>query len=267
MIDLLGSVDAVEERSYGSRRTFAYKCCKCSQVITDKLWPHLVIKHDYLEEDARMEQSRMRVLFLWSRSDKHNCPLPAPCEKCHEWFLRLDHHLKNKHELSANDQSKVIEQAKSKHWKKGFLNEKNSLGNPSNIDFLDRENEEFVVRSQPKKLAENIPSADYIPEHSFKLSNKLRERWEIRKDDHFQIFYDNPDTLLDAFEGHLKEENFRADNSNASQHRMYVELIWRTISPELVLFPENALNNFYLLKKYYHTPSMQAISLLIFVVA
>ena len=91
----LGSADAVEMHRDGSRRVYVYKCPICKIFIRDRLKRHLVLKHQLTEPDALFKQSKMRILFLWCNKNKHGTPLPLPCEDCGEWFMRLDHHLKN----------------------------------------------------------------------------------------------------------------------------------------------------------------------------
>ena len=94
LIEHLGSKDAVTATSYKGKRSFVYKCPECNAFISEKLARHLEKSHKKHWKEARLTQSKMRVLYLWCIADKHSTHLPLPCEPCGEWHLRLDKHLK-----------------------------------------------------------------------------------------------------------------------------------------------------------------------------
>ena len=43
----------------------------------------------------------------------------------------------------------------------------------------------------------------------------------------------------------------------AVQHRSHVELVWSTISKDLIMFPGNPLSNLHLFPDFYHYPSFK----------
>ena len=91
--EYLGETDAVTEVKKGNKLSFCYKCRECKNIIIEKLSHHLEISHKYTHYDATMLQSKMRVMFLWCRAEKHGQNLPLPCKSCGQWQTRLDQHL------------------------------------------------------------------------------------------------------------------------------------------------------------------------------
>ena len=91
--EYLGETDAVTEVKKGNKLSFCYKCRECKNIIIEKLSHHLEISHKYTHYDATMLQSKMRVMFLWCRAEKHGQNLPLPCKSCGQWQARSDQHL------------------------------------------------------------------------------------------------------------------------------------------------------------------------------
>jgi len=119
LVQYIGDKDAVTECYENSRRVYFYKCPECQHIVREKLSRHLNEKHNIDIGNADMKQSRMRVLFLWIRSEKHNVPLPGPCEKCNLWFLRIDHHYKNSRyhsKMSVEEKKVTVKDVKKKCW-------------------------------------------------------------------------------------------------------------------------------------------------------
>ena len=95
----LGKVDSVTEEVHdGNRKIYVYKCTLCNSKISRHYQRHLCMKHNFKKEDAQLEESRMRVLFLWiTAREGESFHRPLPCTICSKWFMRLDNHLRDKH--------------------------------------------------------------------------------------------------------------------------------------------------------------------------
>ena len=265
----IGGSDVVEEISQGGRRGYVYKCPICKLFIKDKLNRHLVLSHKFDSDEALSKQSELRVLFLWCRSDKHNTIRPLPCKDCHEWFMRLDHHLihHKKHKLlSVEDREKFIEDARSKTWQNVAVVEQVSKGKANqptketqNEESSDEssEDEKFVRRSNPIALDQSEDINHYVPEFAEAITDELRLKWDVKNKDFFTIWYKDSNLLLEAYYNDLMQTG--VERNVAFQHRNHVELIWSTISKDLIMFPVNPLSNLHLFRDYYHYPSFQMI--------
>ena len=88
----LRETDVVTEMKKGNKRSFSYKYPECKDIM-EKLSRYLEISHKYAHYDATMLQSKMRVMFLWCRTEKHGQNLLLPCKYCGQWQTRLDQHL------------------------------------------------------------------------------------------------------------------------------------------------------------------------------
>ena len=278
MTEILGDVKAVEEKYEGGRRSYFYKCPECDIVIRDKLSRHLVKIHKFEINEAHMKQSEVRVMFLWIRSEKHNCPLPVPCEQCNEWFLRLDHHLRHhkKHLITDEDElSKLIDAAKNKFWGRGISTNKprqrlvcdteikksttSETCNVNESESSESEDEGFVYRSKAAPLESCDPNLDYIPKNALHLTDDLRKKWQVKDDDFFTIYYRQVEMLLEAFFNDLASAAMERDTAMA--HKNKVELILTAINKRenMQMFPVNPLSNLHLLRDYYHRPTFRMI--------
>ena len=292
--DNLGSKDAVVEEYVNGKRSYLYKCHICGVTVRDKFSRHLMTVHKQKPEEATLSQSEARVMFLWCRSEKHNCPLPAPCHDCNEWYMRIDKHFRNHKKHLVKDEDvlrKMVSDIKSQYWDSGFTtkqvrkrqpeNPNKETSNPGDLDNSrkckqnktcaeaatnnesddsDENPEDFTFRSKAIKVLTGAPNVNYIPENAFKISEEDRAKWGISSEDYVTIYYENASAILEAFYNDLVQSSRDPDDvNNAMQHRNKVELIWRTLSEEMILFPKNALANLHLLRNFYHVPTYRMI--------
>ena len=124
----LGETDAVTEVQKGNKRSFCYKCPECKKIIIEKLSRHLEISHKYTHYDATMLQSKIRVMFLWCRAEKHGQNLPLPCKSCGQWQTRLDQHLARNtaHQLFTKQEEikKIVNELRKNVGKKELVKKK-----------------------------------------------------------------------------------------------------------------------------------------------
>ena len=153
----LGEADAVTEVKKGNKRSFCYKCPECKNIIIEKLSRHLEISHKYTHYDATMLQSKMRVMFLWCRSEKHGQNLPLPCKSCGQWQTRLDQHLARNaaHQLFTKQEEigKIVNDLRKECWEK-----------ETSVHEVNSDNENvFVTRATHSTVPSAPPSNDYLP--------------------------------------------------------------------------------------------------------
>ena len=133
----LGETDAVTEVKKGNKRSFCYKCPECKNIIIEKLSRHLEISHKYTHYDATMLQSKICVMFLWCRAEKHGQNLPLPCKSCGQWQTRLDQHLARNaaHQLFTKQEEieKLVNDLRNKCWEKGTRQEKNDTQDTTTV--------------------------------------------------------------------------------------------------------------------------------------
>ena len=221
----LGETDAVTEVQKGNKRSFCYKCPECKKIIIEKLSRHLEISHKYTHYDATMLQSKMRVMFLWCRAEKHGQNLPLPCKSCGQWQTRLDQHLARNtaHQLFTKQEEikKIVNELRKECWEKGTRQEKIEVQNATSVQEASNENENaFVTRATYSTIPSAPPSNDYLPPSANWITPELRKKWEIKYEDFFTIFYKDADELLDAFQEELCGSGHERDN--AVQHRNQV---------------------------------------------
>lgn len=200
LVQYLGSADAVTEDRDGSRRMYIYKCGECKSFVRDMLSRHLVLKHSKTKEEALMMQSRMRVLYLWCRTQKHRVPLPLPCYDCNEWYMRLDHHLQ-KHRahkaMSSDTREETLLRTKEEVWSTGFRVEpENNLFKVAGClpkttpKGLIPTEKEFVRRAKHDvTMACDVDISTYIPNNSTALTDEHRRKWKISETDFFSVFW------------------------------------------------------------------------------
>ena len=266
MDQYLGGDDVVEEINVGPRRNYIYKCQECNLFVKDKLNRHLQLVHKYNNADALRKQSELRVMYLWCRTEKHNCPLPLPCKDCNEWFLRLDHHLlhhKNHKTMTDEDRETCIVTARESSWKTGCKTNLelpsaglNTGGAANNIGVACEE-ETFVRRSVPQEICAVSDMENYIPNSACRLTSELKCKWGVKNEDFFTIYYEDADALLKGFLESLLSAGM--ENNLAVQHKNHVELVWSTVSKKMTILPVHPLSNLHLLRDFYHYPTFQMI--------
>ena len=215
----LGSLDAVTENRYRGKRSFTYKCPECSLFIKDKLARHLVLKHECKSKEAKMEHTRMRIMYLWCMKPKHATVLPLPCEPCGEWHLRLDNHLKTHgvHRLFETEEAreKILCDTKKKYWVK------NQAATSSTRNDISVEEPKFIRRSRPEVATvsakdESIPlrkTVGYTPGASLMLTDQQKADWKISREDFFTIYFETAEDLLDKFQTQLVLSGHKHDNA------------------------------------------------------
>ena len=221
----LGETDAVTEVKKGNKRSFSYKCPECKNIIMEKLSRHLKISHNYTHYDATMLQSKMRVMFLWCRAEKHGQSLPLPCKSCGQWQTRLDQHLARNtaHKLFTKPEEieKIVNDTRKEFWEKGACQKEVRIEDGRIVPETSNENENvFVTRATHSTIPSAAPSNDYLPPSASWITPELRQKWGIKYEDFFTIFYTNADELLDSFQKELLGSGHERDN--AVQHRNQV---------------------------------------------
>lgn len=112
----LGDKDAVSLKKLLTKRIFKYKCPECFYKVTvTNLRKHLEAKHKWSKIEAKLEETRRRVIFQWSQGSKHQKHIPLPCKLCSIWVQRLDHHLK-RHKMSEPERKRILRNAKMEFW-------------------------------------------------------------------------------------------------------------------------------------------------------
>jgi len=107
----VGKIKEVYDKN-NVKRSFLMVCPDCGFRST-RLHQHLATKHDVDLKEAKMRESKIRVMYLWAKKDHHGIAKPLPCEKCCKWFCRLDNHLKVKHKYNKIEIKKVMEKARA----------------------------------------------------------------------------------------------------------------------------------------------------------
>jgi len=107
----VGKIKEVYDKN-NVKRSFLMVCPDCGFRST-RLHQHLATKHDVDLKEAKMRESKIRVMYLWAKKDHHGIAKPLPCEKCCKWFCRLDNHLKVKHKYNKIEIKKVMDKARA----------------------------------------------------------------------------------------------------------------------------------------------------------
>jgi len=119
--------------------------------ISDKLAPHLGVKQECDSKEARMEQTRMRIIYLWCTKEKHDTALPLLCDSFGEWHLQLDNHLKTHgaHRIFDSEETheRILLETKEKYWVKNQAATSSTSGNLPSPEL------KFVHRSPPEAAA------------------------------------------------------------------------------------------------------------------
>ena len=274
----LGALDAVKIRTYGSgkklKRVFTFKCPECNVSIEIDLARHLVKKHKYDKKAAGMKQSELRVMFLWAKEPKVGSQLPLPCEECHKWHKRLDHHLKKKHPMPVSEQKRLLSTLREKIWgsktthcsgnsqysaNSENMNIHEGQEAPSQQNESSSEDEMHFVRraSSSRKKLINGEGKNYLPPGAFQLTPELLDKWRIADEDFFHIYYKTKATLMNAFVDDLRQGGMTKEL--ALQHANQVELIWGVLDQTFSMFPRSVLTNKYTLQDKYHRPTLKEV--------
>lgn len=120
-------VDKLVKHHLGHKDTnvsYIYRCPECPSptYIMEKLSRHLELKRGKHCKEAQLQQSRMRIMFLWCRGNNHSRNFPLPCEGCAFWLSRLDNHLKTHtvhtkiNPMSCDERNDVVNSMRKKYW-------------------------------------------------------------------------------------------------------------------------------------------------------
>jgi len=91
------------------------------------------------------------------------------------------------------------------------------------------------------------------------LTDDLREKWNIEAEDLFDIYYDTPEKLLNAFEDNTTDLHPKRDRKNAVQHRTHLKYVWQVIDESSQIFPRIAFSNVRLVQDMYHNKTRQLV--------
>ena len=108
---------------------------------TNHLKQHMVKKHRCNANEAKLEESKIRVLFSWAQKDKDGVAKPLPFEECSRCYARLDIHLKRRsHNYNDETVATTVRLKCSKYWcdvpGKIKENESSSGNNAKPIDYV-----------------------------------------------------------------------------------------------------------------------------------
>ena len=91
-------VRAVMMGTANTKKSYYFSCEYCKEsYLGNNFVQHLVAKHKFTTRKGKMLQNKLRVLYLWSLKNKKGVQRPLPYESCGIRHLRLDNHLKLKH--------------------------------------------------------------------------------------------------------------------------------------------------------------------------
>ena len=200
-------------------------------------------------------------MYLWCRSNKHECPLPLPCTDYNRWFLRLDHHLLNnkKHKLlSAQERDDIIREARNSCWERGVTKDTeteeekrehlqtSSHGQRATSEVADKSAEEgtdIVIRSVPA----NLRSAPSMPDIYQKMHRNYHQHYAkagVLKLMIILQFITITQSLLKAFRNSLT--SLGVDEMMANQYQNYAKLIWSVVSKDKRIFQIRPISNLHL---------------------
>ena len=244
------SVESIQknqlQKLVNDRRVF-YIICPACEVKQSRLSNHLVVKHNFLKEDASLKESELGVLYLWSQKNKHGVAKPLPCLLCSKWHLRLDNHLKNKHQMNKDQVKDVISEARTKYWLSESVGQSCSGFNKTVAK---------PVEETQKVLTESYSShLTYVPIGANRISDEKVKEWDIQNEN-FLMYYENASDLLDGFKNELSK---RHPVSRAIAYRNHVESIWLVIDKKMTIYPKSAFSNVLLVEDVYHNPSVAQI--------
>ena len=119
----------------------------------------------------------------------------------------------------------------------------------------------FIVRSRNQlnsnfnampEESSSMPSSSFLPPNACAIDKRTKEEYNIQDHDYFTIYYNDANSLLNAF----ADELINKGNAKplAIQHRNQVQLIWKSVSLNMEMFPTHPFSNLHLLKHRYHVP-------------
>ena len=220
----------------------------CPDQVT-RLHQHLMTKHSFSEKDAKLKESELRVMFLWSRKEKHGVAKPLPCEICGQWMLRLDNHLKAKHKMDSIEVKETLHTMREKYWSSGSV----PLQHISSTGAC---KEDHTIPKRSKTDLSNMgPTVDYLPPNAEKITEKQKKEWGISNDD-FLMYYESGSSLLGAFQDEVAKKKGLLKALRSKQH---VHYLWTVVDPETVVLPQSALGNVLLVEDKYHNPTYSMI--------
>ena len=261
--ELLGGSDMVTPVQTGvglTKRSHYFKCIHCQKkFLGHSFSTHLIRKHKYGPKTAGLLQSKYRVLYHWIVKKKAGVQKPLPCPICEIWHLRLDAHLKRKHpDLNPSEAKEMINTEREKNWC-DFSCEGSGSNTITEAAMSKTVNAcpEFQVRSTQPSLKHDEDLTNYVPPNAMKLTNLLREKWNVSEQDYFDFFYEEPDLLLDAFKEHLVEIGI--EDRGAAQHRQHVDYVWQVLDKNRQILPSIIFSNIRVIQDMYHRKTRKLI--------
>ena len=236
--ELLGATDMVTPKKTGvgfKKRSFLFKCEHCKKKFLGHAYAtHLQRKHKYSYTNSKLQQSKLRVLYLWISNKKTGVQRPLPCPICNIWHIRLDAHLTRKHsDIEEVEAKEILLKEREKNWGDFELNDDD---NDTNVEHVPNTSDSrFQVRNKQPDISNTQNLLNYVPPNAKTLTKKLREMWGIGNEDYFDFYYEDADCLLDAFKEHLIEIGI--EESGASQHRQHVNYVWQVLDKDRVVLP------------------------------
>ena len=105
--------------------------------------------------------------------------------------------------------------------KRNSSKKKKDIQDATSLHEANSDNENaFVTRATHSIVPFAPPSNDYLLPSANWITLELREKWGIKYEDFFTIFYKGADELLDSFQEELQSSGHERDN--AVQHRNQV---------------------------------------------
>ena len=246
-------VRAVMTGTGNRKKSYYFLCEYCKEsYLGSNFVQHLVAKHKFSTRKGKMLQSKLRVLYLWILKNKKGVQRPLPCESCGIWHLRLDNHLKLKHnDLTDMEHKALLFDGRKKYWmdeEKHGSTEEEEEEEAGESESFTAGLETFTVRAKQPSLVAASNLHNYIPENAHSLTDVLRQKYGIKNHDFFDIYYKTAEELLNAFETHLTDIGLQ----NASQHRRHSEYIWNVLDDKKQIFPTIIFSNIRVVQDMYH---------------
>ena len=193
-------------------------------------------KHRCNVNEAKLEESKVRVLFSWAQKDKHGVAKPLPCEECSCWYARLDTHLKGKsHNYNDETVTTTVRHMRSKYWCEVTGKIKENVSSSS---------------------GNNVKPLDYVPVNSRVIAANEKKEWGIENDD-FHLTYEIGDDLLDAFREDIACK--KGKEQYGMNYKNHVDYIWTVVDPSKTVLPTCGLGNPTLVEDVYHKPTFSQV--------
>ncbi|XP_057302645.1 uncharacterized protein LOC130636789 isoform X2 [Hydractinia symbiolongicarpus] len=248
----VGPPGTIKERKTGVidyRKVYDIKCPVCS-VVSSRLYQHLMLQHKFSDREAKLKESEVRVMFLWSKKEKHGIPKPLPCAICGVWHLRLRTHLKRKHKFEGSKITEILETARKENWaNEGCLENKAKLVKTANQKAKKR------TKCNREELINTGRTIKYLPDNAKEVNASNKADWDI-EGDNFLMYYETGEELLEAFKSEVEKKKGAV---KAKRYRQHVEYIWTIIDPNMAVIPASAFANCLLVEDKYHDPTYRLI--------